>query len=144
MPQSYVHLVFRDEKDPRTECEHWQYWHSQQPNPQQRAFDIGKIMLEMHILQTLAMSSVKHCCLGSCLGSCQRHFLITKMATKTVATMASKFVPWWNYSGYREIYRNICGPSLHTALIHVLHTRQIIMNLCLARKYSLALNQMRQ
>ena len=39
--QSYVHLVFRDEKDPRTECEHWQYWHSQQPNPQQRAFDIG-------------------------------------------------------------------------------------------------------
>ena len=41
--QSYVHLVFRDEKDPRTECEHWQYWHSQQPNPQQRAFDIGKL-----------------------------------------------------------------------------------------------------
>lgn len=40
--QSFVHLVFRDEKDPRTECEHWQYWHSQQPNPQQRAFDIGK------------------------------------------------------------------------------------------------------
>ena len=41
--QSYVHLVFRDEKDPRTECEHWQYWHSQQPNPQQRAFDIGRL-----------------------------------------------------------------------------------------------------
>ena len=39
--QSYVHLVFRDEKDPRAEIEHWQYWHSQQPNPQQRAFDIG-------------------------------------------------------------------------------------------------------
>lgn len=42
--QSYVHLVFRDEKDPRTECEHWQYWHSQQPNPQQRAFDIGEFI----------------------------------------------------------------------------------------------------
>ena len=41
--QSIVHLVFRDEKDPRTECEHWQYWHSQQPNPQQRAFDIGRL-----------------------------------------------------------------------------------------------------
>ncbi|RMX37016.1 hypothetical protein pdam_00005052, partial [Pocillopora damicornis] len=40
--KSYVHLVFRDEKDPRTECEHWQYWHSQQPNPQQRAFDIDR------------------------------------------------------------------------------------------------------
>lgn len=40
--RSVVHLVFRDEKDPRTECEHWQYWHSQQPNPQQRAFDIDR------------------------------------------------------------------------------------------------------
>ncbi|KAJ7371748.1 Grainyhead-like protein 2 [Desmophyllum pertusum] len=40
--KSFVHLVFRDEKDPRTECEHWQYWHSQQPNPQQRAFDIDR------------------------------------------------------------------------------------------------------
>ncbi|XP_029188069.1 grainyhead-like protein 2 homolog [Acropora muricata] len=40
--KSIVHLVFRDEKDPRSECEHWQYWHSQQPNPQQRAFDIDR------------------------------------------------------------------------------------------------------
>ena len=40
--QSVVHLVFRDEKDPRTEFDHWQYWHSQQPNPLQRAFDIGE------------------------------------------------------------------------------------------------------
>ncbi|EDO44423.1 predicted protein, partial [Nematostella vectensis] len=40
--KSVVHLVFRDEKDPRAELEHWNYWHSQQPNPQQRAFDIDR------------------------------------------------------------------------------------------------------
>lgn len=40
--KSFVHLVFRDEKDPRAEIEHWTYWHSQQPNPQQRAFDIDR------------------------------------------------------------------------------------------------------
>ncbi|KXJ11405.1 Grainyhead-like protein 2-like [Exaiptasia diaphana] len=40
--KTIVHLVFRDEKDPRTELEHWHYWHSQQPNPQQRAFDVDR------------------------------------------------------------------------------------------------------
>ncbi|XP_031561681.1 grainyhead-like protein 2 homolog isoform X2 [Actinia tenebrosa] len=40
--KSVIHLVFRDEKDPRTELEHWHYWHSQQPNPQQRAFDVDR------------------------------------------------------------------------------------------------------
>ncbi|KAK3701725.1 hypothetical protein QZH41_018886 [Actinostola sp. cb2023] len=40
--KTVVHLVFRDEKDPRTELEHWHYWHSQQPNPQQRAFDVDR------------------------------------------------------------------------------------------------------
>lgn len=55
--QSIVHLVFRDEKDPRSECEHWQYWHSQQPNPQQRAFDIGKFYSQ----------KIKFWCCWSCL-----------------------------------------------------------------------------
>ena len=40
--QSIVHLVFRDEKDPINELAHWSYWHAQQPNPNQRAFDIDR------------------------------------------------------------------------------------------------------
>ena len=42
MFQSIVHLVFREEKDPRNELAHWQYWHAQQPNPNQKAFDIDR------------------------------------------------------------------------------------------------------
>ncbi|CAB3988532.1 grainyhead 1 homolog [Paramuricea clavata] len=40
--KSILHLVFRDEKDPNVEIQHWRYWHAQQANPQQRAFDIDR------------------------------------------------------------------------------------------------------
>lgn len=40
--KSVIYLVFRDEKDPRNESNHWQFWCSQQPNPNQRAFDIDR------------------------------------------------------------------------------------------------------
>ncbi|EDV24864.1 uncharacterized protein TRIADDRAFT_25702, partial [Trichoplax adhaerens] len=39
---SILHLVFREEKEPDNEMSHWQYWYSQQPNPNQRAFDIDR------------------------------------------------------------------------------------------------------
>ena len=48
--QSMLHLVFRDEKDPNVEIQHWRYWHAQQANPQQRAFDIGKAVHLLFIL----------------------------------------------------------------------------------------------
>lgn len=35
-----MHLVFGHQKDPSTELAHWRYWYNQQPNPNQRAFDI--------------------------------------------------------------------------------------------------------
>ena len=35
-----MHLVFGNEKDPAVELAHWRYWYNQQPNPNQRAFDI--------------------------------------------------------------------------------------------------------
>lgn len=34
--------MFRDEKDPTSELAHWKYWYNQQPNPNQRAFDIDR------------------------------------------------------------------------------------------------------
>ncbi|RDD39461.1 Grainyhead-like protein 2-like protein [Trichoplax sp. H2] len=40
--KSILHLVFREEKEPDNEMSHWQYWYSQQPNPNQRAFDIDR------------------------------------------------------------------------------------------------------
>lgn len=42
LAKSYIYLVFREEKDPRNEMNHWHYWSSQQPNPNQRAFDIDR------------------------------------------------------------------------------------------------------
>ncbi|XP_057313118.1 grainyhead-like protein 2 homolog [Hydractinia symbiolongicarpus] len=38
--KSIMHLVFGHQKDPSTELAHWRYWYNQQPNPNQRAFDI--------------------------------------------------------------------------------------------------------
>ncbi|XP_065058917.1 grainyhead-like protein 2 homolog isoform X2 [Rhopilema esculentum] len=40
--KSFIYLAFRDEKDPRNEMNHWHFWCSQQPNPNQRAFDIDR------------------------------------------------------------------------------------------------------
>jgi len=40
--KSVIHLVFRCEKDEQTELNHWKYWYNQQPNPNQRAFDIDR------------------------------------------------------------------------------------------------------
>lgn len=40
--QSVIHLVFRCEKDEQIELNHWKYWYNQQPNPNQRAFDIDR------------------------------------------------------------------------------------------------------
>eukprot|EP00117_Sycon_ciliatum_P010611 scpid71663/ scgid12445/ Grainyhead-like protein 2 homolog; Brother of mammalian grainyhead; Transcription factor CP2-like 3 len=40
--QSVVSLVFREEKDEESELQHWSYWHSQQPNPLLRAFDVDR------------------------------------------------------------------------------------------------------
>ena len=58
--QSLLHLVFRDEKDPNVELQHWRYWHAQQANPQQRAFDIGKLT-EKYILGLLKHYKVTKC-----------------------------------------------------------------------------------
>lgn len=38
--KTIMHLVFGHEKDPALELSHWKYWYNQQPNPNQRAFDI--------------------------------------------------------------------------------------------------------
>ncbi|XP_047126925.1 grainyhead-like protein 1 homolog isoform X1 [Hydra vulgaris] len=40
--KSIIHLVFRDEKDEMTELTNWKYWYNQQPNFNQRAFDIER------------------------------------------------------------------------------------------------------
>eukprot|EP00794_Sanderia_malayensis_P007236 gene7236-8044_t len=40
--KSIIYLVFRDEKDPRNELNNWHFWSSQQPNPNQRAFDVDR------------------------------------------------------------------------------------------------------
>ena len=38
--KSVLHLVFGLDKDNEAELAHWKYWYNQQPNPNQRAFDI--------------------------------------------------------------------------------------------------------
>jgi transcription factor CP2-like protein len=48
--RSVVHLGFRDEHDPAAELQRWQYWHSQQPNPNQKAFDVGKMNCSISFL----------------------------------------------------------------------------------------------
>ncbi|CAI8037945.1 Grainyhead-like protein 1 homolog [Geodia barretti] len=40
--KSVVYLTFFDEPDSRVEQSNWQYWYSQQANPNQRAFDIDR------------------------------------------------------------------------------------------------------
>ena len=40
--KTVVSLTFFDEPDKRVEFNHWQYWYNLQPNPNQRAFDIGE------------------------------------------------------------------------------------------------------
>ena len=40
--KSVVYLTFFDEPDSRVELNNWQYWYSQQANPNQKAFDIGQ------------------------------------------------------------------------------------------------------
>ena len=42
--KTIVSLTFFDEPDKRVEFNHWQYWYNLQPNPNQRAFDIGKVV----------------------------------------------------------------------------------------------------
>lgn len=37
-------LTFFEEPDTRVEHSRWQYWYNLQPNPNQKAFDIGKRM----------------------------------------------------------------------------------------------------
>ena len=40
--KTVVYLTFFDEPDKRMEANHWQYWYNLQPNPNQKAFDIGR------------------------------------------------------------------------------------------------------
>lgn len=40
--KSLVYLTFFDEPDSHVELNNWQYWYSQQANPNQKAFDIGQ------------------------------------------------------------------------------------------------------
>ncbi|XP_065836862.1 grainyhead-like protein 2 homolog isoform X2 [Oscarella lobularis] len=80
--KSIVQLVFR-EKDAASELGLWQYWYSQQANPNQRAFDVGKK------LSPKPSSSSFHCILDR--KSCQH---VDMDLIDDMAYNASGFV--WN------------------------------------------------
>ena len=43
--KSVIHLSFLDESDRTVEQSHWQYWYELQANPNQKAFDIGALLI---------------------------------------------------------------------------------------------------
>ena len=51
-------LTFFDEHDKRVEFSRWQYWYNLQPNPNQKAFDIGKPATPLHLPSQGNSSSV--------------------------------------------------------------------------------------
>ena len=56
--KTIVSLTFFDEPDKRVEFNHWQYWYNLQPNPNQRAFDIGKVVSDFLVCLYLSICGV--------------------------------------------------------------------------------------
>ena len=59
--KTVIALTFVDELDRRAEFSHWQYWYSLQPNPNQRAFDIGQCVGRHMCIVWLCMLCVYMC-----------------------------------------------------------------------------------
>eukprot|EP00118_Oscarella_pearsei_P016403 m.155984 g.155984 ORF g.155984 m.155984 type:complete len:565 (+) comp38684_c0_seq2:73-1767(+) len=59
--KSMVQLVFREEKESSSELGLWQYWYSQQANPNQRAFDIDRkscLHVDLDLIDDMAYNAV--------------------------------------------------------------------------------------